>query len=134
MKLSKKKGNKNKTGARGERYAARWLWFHGYRIIARNAEMYSGEIDVIASRGKYICFCEVKTRTDGENIAIYGRPARAVNREKRVHIVRAAKEYLRGHPSKLQPRMDIIEVYLDPDKKRKHRIVHIKNAFGDESR
>ena len=134
MKLSKKKGENNRTGARGERYAARWLRFHGYMIIARNARMYSGELDIIASRGKYICFCEVKTRTDGPNIETYGRPARAVNREKQLHIIRATKEYLSAHPSNKQPRLDIIEVYLDPENIRKHRIVHIENAFGDESR
>ena len=63
-----------------------------------------------------------------------GRPARAVDRDKRRHIVRAAKEYLSAHPTKKQPRLDIIEVYLDPVNKRKRRIVQIENAFGDETR
>lgn len=134
MKLKYKKGVKNRIGARGEKYAARWLWLHGYRIIGRNVEMRSGELDIIAAKGQYICFCEVKTRKDGKNIEIYGRPAKAVNREKRIHIVRAVKEYLSDHPSDKQPRLDIIEVYLDPDKPRKHRVVHIERAFGDDSR
>ncbi|MBQ7160359.1 MAG: YraN family protein [Clostridia bacterium] len=133
MKLAKKKGAKNRTGARGERYAARWLRLHGYRVVGRNVEMRSGEIDIIAKRGKYLVFCEVKTRTETPALAVYGRPALAVNREKRRHIVYAAKQYLRLYPSKKQPRFDIIEVYLDPDNKRKHRIEQLINAFGDET-
>ena len=130
MKLNEKSGAKNRTGAYGERCAARWLRLRGYRIVGRNEEMRRGEIDIIAKRGKYIVFCEVKTRTESPALEIYGRPATAVNRTKREHFVGAVKEYLALHPTNKQPRIDIIEVYLDPQKKRRHRVVQIKSAFG----
>lgn len=128
MKLSKKKGEKNRIGARGEKYAARWLFLHGYRIVGRNVEMKRGELDIVAKRGKYIVFFEVKTRSDFPN-ETYGRPAYAVNYEKRRHIIGAAEEYLRAHPTDKIPRIDIIEVYLDPEHRRRHRVVQIKSAI-----
>ena len=134
MKLSRKKGGRNRVGARGERYAARWLFFHGYRILGRNVEMRRGELDIIASRGKYIVFCEVKTRTVNEGGDAFVRPSYAVDRTKREHIITAVKEYLRKNPSRKQPRLDIIEVYLDPSGRRSRGIVQIKGAFGEESR
>ncbi len=130
MRTTGRSGVKNKLGERGEKYARRWLFWHGYKIIARNVEMRRGEIDIIASRGEYIVFAEVKTRTDDESLEIYGRPARAVNREKKLHILGAVKEYLYRNPTQKQPRIDIIEVYIDPVNPRKHRIIQIKSAFG----
>ncbi|MBQ3099544.1 MAG: YraN family protein [Clostridia bacterium] len=134
MRTTGRSGVKNKLGERGEKYARRWLFFHGYRIIGKNVEMRRGELDIIATRGEYIVFVEVKTRTDDESLAFYGRPARAVNREKKLHIVAAVKEYLYRYPSDKQPRIDIIEVYVDPVKPRKHRIVQIKSAFGADAK
>ncbi len=115
-----------KIGDYGEKLARRYLWLHGYRVIEKNYKSRHGEIDVIAKRGKYIVFVEVKTRSE-ENVSRYGRPARAVNYEKRQHIRYSVNEYLRGRNNKKQPRIDIIEVYLSGGK---HRIEHIKNAFG----
>ena len=128
MNYAKRKGEKNITGARGEKYAARWLRFRGYRIVGRNVVMKRGEIDIIARRGGSLVFVEVKTRKDGENVAVYGRPALSVNREKRTHLSAAAQEYLRENPTKLRPRIDVIEVYLDPDNPRRRRIVQLKSA------
>ena len=124
MRTTGRSGVKNKLGERGEKYARRWLF----------VEMRRGELDIIATRGEYIVFVEVKTRTDDESLAFYGRPARAVNREKKLHIVAAVKEYLYRYPSDKQPRIDIIEVYVDPVKPRKHRIVQIKSAFGADAK
>ena len=128
MRYRNRKGEKNKTGQRGEKYAARWMRLRGYRIVGRNVEMKRGELDIIAKRGGSIVFVEVKTRRDNKNIGIYGRPADAVNYEKRKHIISAAQEYLRLHPTKRTPRIDIIEVYLDPENPRRHRIVQLKSA------
>ena len=130
MKLKYARGEKNQLGARGESCAARYLRFHGYRILARNERMRRGELDIVARRGGSLVFVEVKTRTVGSDGTAFGRPADAVDRGKRERLIRAAEEYMLLHPCDLCPRMDVIEVYVDPHKKRKHRIVHIKSAFG----
>ena len=49
-------------GAWGERRAAWWLRLHGWRIIARRVKLRSGEIDLIARRGRTTAFVEVKAR------------------------------------------------------------------------
>ena len=49
-------------GAWGERRAGWWLRLHGWRILARRVKVRSGEIDLIARRGRTTAFIEVKTR------------------------------------------------------------------------
>lgn len=118
--------NTKSIGDYGEKLARRYLWLHGYFITEKNYRSRHGEIDIIAKRGKYIVFVEVKTRKE-ENVARFGRPAGAVDYDKRQHLRYSVREYLRNGNSKKQPRIDIIEVYLSGGK---HRIEHIKNAVG----
>ncbi|MBE6573304.1 MAG: YraN family protein [Ruminococcaceae bacterium] len=120
-------------GDYGERLAIGYLRRRFYRILERNYSSKHGEIDIIAKKKKRIVFIEVKTRRDcPESIKRYGRAAAAVNYEKRQHIRYAVKDYLRRNNTSLSPRIDIIEVYFSPDNIRKHRIVHIENAFGEK--
>lgn len=125
--------NTKATGDYGEKLAVRYLRRKFYRILARNYSSKHGEIDIIAKKKGYIVFFEVKTRKDSSfAIEKYGRAAKAVNFEKRGHIRYTVKDYLRNNNSSLTPRIDIIEVYLSPDNIKKHRIVHIENAFGEK--
>ncbi|MBR4880673.1 MAG: YraN family protein [Clostridia bacterium] len=113
-------------GDYGERLARRYLKLRLYRIIDTNYKTRHGEIDIIAKKGRYIVFVEVKTRKE-EHTESYGRPALAVNYQKRQHIRHGVKSYLVRSNTDLSPRIDIIEVYL---REKGHRIEHIKNAFG----
>ena len=128
-----KKGRNQSFGAKGERKAARYLRRHGYRIVDRNVKLHHGEIDIIAKKDKYIVFAEVKTRTETPMLEIY-RPASAVDREKRRHLISAVNEYQKAHEIKLFPRGDIIEVYVSKAegffKRNKYRIVHQTGVFG----
>ena len=54
----------------GENSACTFLKHHGYRIIDRNYSNRNGEIDVIARKGSYVVFVEVKTRKSDD----YGNP------------------------------------------------------------
>lgn len=49
-------------GRWGERRAAWWLRLQGWRILDQRVRQRSGEIDLIARRGRTTAFIEVKTR------------------------------------------------------------------------
>lgn len=118
-------------GDYGEKLAVKYLRRKFFRIVERNYRGRHGEIDIIAKNRKYLIFCEVKTRKETEDLKYFGKPASAVNYKKQRHILSAVKEYLCCDNSKRIPRIDIIEVYLEPENIRKYRIEHIENAFGE---
>lgn len=103
---------KQQIGRRGEELAAEYLEKLGFSITARNFHVSHDEIDIVAENDQYIVFAEVKTRAQTGANKRYGRPALAVDYNKRQKLLRAAEEYLRRcHPSK-QPRIDVLEVYF----------------------
>lgn len=111
------------VGKTGERLAARHLKKCGYRILAKNWRSYRHEIDIIARerRTGTVVFVEVKTRTPGS----FGRPADAVDANKRRFLRLAAESWLLQNGGTEQPaRFDVIEVLL-PEK----TVHHIENAF-----
>ena len=50
------------VGKLGEDIAARFLSRKGYAVIGRNVKTFVGEIDIVARKGSFIIFIEVKTR------------------------------------------------------------------------
>ncbi len=115
-----------KTGRRGEKQAEQFLKKAGYKILGRRVRCGKhDEIDLIARHGNdTMVFVEVKTRKN----EVMGRPAAAVNRDKRRKLSRAAVTFLQKR--NLRPpyiRFDIIEVIEEPPEIR-----HIENAFQIE--
>ncbi|MBO7401758.1 MAG: YraN family protein [Lachnospiraceae bacterium] len=51
-----------KKGKQGEELAAKLLEHNGYEILCMNYRKRSGEIDIVAKDGEYLCFVEVKYR------------------------------------------------------------------------
>src|SRR5215471_20597207 len=75
------------AGRRGEQVAARHLKRCGYLILAQNYRAAGAEIDLVALDGHTLAFVEVKLRiAEG-----FGKPAEAVDVEKRERIRRAAR-------------------------------------------
>ena len=105
-----------RTGDYGEEQAAAYLRQHGFRIRARNVQFEGREeIDLVAEDRRIRHYIEVKTRRqlpDAESR--YGTPMMAVTREKRHHLLNAARRYTAAHPTRKATQFDIIEVYLDP--------------------
>ena len=117
-------------GAQGETAVCSYLRRRGYRILERNFRIKGGEIDIIATRFRYIIFVEVKTRSADTDTEKYGRPADAVRSDKKEHLRYAAARYLSLHPTKKKPRFDVAEVYLTARKnKTSTKIRYIKEAF-----
>lgn len=112
--------NKRELGSRYEENAARFLTEQGYKILEKNFRCKIGEIDLIGKEDGYLCFIEVKYRSNGE----YGLPAEAVDERKRKKIFLTALSYMNYR--RLLPdtpcRFDIVVILDD-------RYSLIKNAF-----
>ena len=118
-------------GILGEKLAANYLKKHGYKIIDSNIHQSHKEIDIIAKNKEYIVFAEVKTRSvDQDLYNSYGTPAEAVDKKKRSNLLFAANLYLSKKACDKQPRMDVLEVYLDKNTRKLLHINHIENAYG----
>lgn len=113
-------------GRWGEAVVAEDLRKKGWRILAAGYRCRLGEIDLVASDGKFLAFVEVKLRKS----TAYGTAAEAVNRRKQNRIRAAAQLYLARYPSDLQPRFDIAEVYAPRGMETPSpQISYIENAF-----
>lgn len=121
------KGNENRLlGRWGEEQVANWMRDHGYRILAAGYRCRFGEIDLIATNGKYICFTEVKLRRSDE--FAHAREFVDVHKQKRLKIT--AECYLAEHPVELQPRFDVAEIYASEGRMtKKPKIIYLENAF-----
>lgn len=107
-------------GSYYEQKAADYLESNGYHIIRKNFRCKIGEIDLIAKDGEYLCFIEVKYRSNDRK----GNPAEAITPTKIRRITRTAEYYMLTHG--IMPdtpcRFDAV-IILEED------ISLIKNAF-----
>lgn len=113
-------------GKWGERLVAEDLRRRGWTVRETNYRCRMGEIDLIAEKSGYLAFVEVKLRKSDR----FGAAREAVTGEKQRKLRAAAELYLTDHPTGLQPRFDVAEVYAPqgirtevPD------ISYIENAF-----
>ena len=119
-------GNRSLSGRWGEVQVAQWLQRHRYRLLASNWRCRFGEIDLIATDGKYICFTEVKLRKNAD----FAQAREFVNRSKQQRIRTTAQLYLAQHPTDLQPRFDVAEVYAPQGEHTlRPEIIYLENAF-----
>lgn len=114
---------RTRFGAIGEDLAAAYLEETGHRIVARNYRTPSGEIDIVASRGETLVFCEVKTR-DGDR---FGLPAEAVDRVKQARLRRLAAQWLaENKPGSVEVRFDVVSVIV---RNGHSEVTHLPDAF-----
>lgn len=113
--------NKRKVGSEKEETVARYLSGIGYRILARNFHIRTGEIDLVAKEDGYLVFIEVKYR----KTYACGYPEDAVTPAKQRTIIRTARCYMQknGYPETTPCRFDVVAVTQE-------EIRLIKNAFG----
>ncbi|MCH5317252.1 MAG: YraN family protein [Eubacterium sp.] len=113
----------NSLGKLAELKACDHLRNKGYKLVDVNYSSRFGEIDLIMSKGKYLCFIEVKMR----NFASIASPAEFVDASKQEKMAKTAALYLQKNPTKLQPRFDVIEVITENSEIKS--IKHLENAF-----
>ena len=96
-------------------------------MLATGARTRWGEIDVIAHDGRWLVFCEVKTRV-GRGTAM---PWTSLHERKRRQVRRLAAAWLSettDRPTARDIRFDAIGVVLDPSG-RLVRLEHVEAAF-----
>ncbi len=98
---------KKQLGKEGEDHAAKFLTRRGYKILERNYQTRSGEIDLVALHQGYVVFVEVKTRTSDA----YGAPEMAVNPRKQQRMIKAALGYIKYKKLHQVPcRFDVVAI------------------------
>ena len=113
-------------GRWGESLVADYLRRNGYEVIAEGWRCRFGEIDLIARNRSFLIFVEVKLRKN----ASFAQAREFVDQRKQQKLVATAQLYLAQHPTELQPRFDVAEVYAPQGTDTEHpEIIYLENAF-----
>ena len=99
----------NEIGKWGEGIAAKWLIERGYQILERNWKLGRLEIDLIAAKGEWLHFIEVKTRSSRQ----WGDPEISVTPQKFSRWRNAAQGYLWQQRHYRWIQFDIIAITLE---------------------
>jgi len=114
-----------KIGGFGEMLAKNYLIKHGYKIIETNVKTSYQEIDIIAKKGKFTIFVEVKTRT---SFAL-GSADTALTVKKIKNYKKVINSYMYDNNfDKRYFRMDLISIDINK-KDNKATIKHYKDIF-----
>ncbi len=118
---------RKELGDWGERLAADYLRRQGYIIRETKFRCPVGEIDVVAERGQYLVFVEVRTKRG----QAFGTPEESVTLSKAEKLVELAHTYLQTHDA-LPPfwRIDVVAVEFT-SRGRLSRVELIENAVSD---
>ena len=113
-------------GRWGEDLAAEYLQRKGYRLITSQWRCRLGEIDLIVQNRNFLVFVEVKLRKS----SAVACAREFVDYRKQEKLRAAASLYLSWHPTRCQPRFDVVEIYAPQGRETKiPEIYHIENAF-----
>ena len=118
---------KQTLGAFGEAYARGHLTRRGYRIVASNVRLPSGEIDIVAQDGDCLVVIEVRTRRGDR----FGSPEESITPAKAQRLVSLGHEYLEssGCPD-ARWRIDVVALEVDRAGNVSRAEV-IQNAVGE---
>lgn len=115
---------RRQLGMFGEDLATSHLQNSGFVVLDRNWRSRSGELDIVATDGRMLLVCEVKTRSGTST----GPPEGAVTEAKAYRIRRLALEWLADHWMDWTPiRFDVIAVFAPEGEPP--RLKHIVGAF-----
>ena len=114
-------------GKTAEDKTVSFLRKNGYRVIKRNYSCRFGEIDIIAEKGEFIVFVEVKARKENGIVS----PLEAVDSAKLQRIMLTAEDYISKTECQAQPRFDIAQVTVKEVENGKisYSLHYLENAF-----
>lgn len=112
-----------RLGLSAESRAAALLIAKGFRIVARRWRSPSGEIDIVARRGRLLLFVEVKARERLDDAAW------SITPRQQARIIGGAEAWLAAHPDDAERYIRFDVVLVAPRRLPEH----IPNAF-DASR
>ena len=95
-------------GNQGEELAATYLVKKGYSLLERNWRFRRWEVDIIASKDRFLHFIEVKTR----HSLCFGRPEESITRDKMSNLRNAAEEYQYQHPEWKYIQFDVLAITI----------------------
>lgn len=98
----------NEKGKSGEDLAAIYLQKEGYTILERNWRFRHWEVDLIASKGKFLHIIEVKTR----HSLRFGKPEESITKDKMRNLRNAAEEYQYLHPEWKFLQFDVLAITM----------------------
>jgi putative endonuclease len=109
----------NKFGKEGEELAAKWLGENGYEIIHHNWRHSHYEIDIVAKKGKFLHFIEVKAL----HHPALGHPEDSVRKKKFKNLQRAVHEYIYLNPGHEWIQYNILSITLFRDKEPEYFLI-----------
>lgn len=119
-------GDYKLLGRWGESLVGEYLRKKGYRLVASGWSCRLGEVDLIAEKGDFLVFVEVKLRKNDR----YAQAREFVTPSKQNKLRATASLYLAQHPTDRQPRFDVAEVYAPQGMGTlKPEIHYFDNAF-----
>lgn len=120
---------KDLLGIQGEAVAKKYLRKKGFKILGHNVVMPSCELDLVVFDRKTdtLRFIEVKTRRSDK----YEKPWQAVDRQRKIRMIAAAKEYIRqSRQWEKHFQFDIISIIWAENETP--QIEHRENAFAPD--
>lgn len=96
------------TGNKGEDLAVDYLLKNGYSILHRNWRFRHWEVDIIGSKGKFLYFFEIKTRTSDK----WGKPEESISTQKMNNLKNAAEEYQYLYPQWQYLQFNVLAITL----------------------
>ncbi|MEA2494631.1 MAG: putative endonuclease [Thermoleophilaceae bacterium] len=101
----------------------------GYRILDRNFRTGFGELDIVATDGDALVFCEVRARVGRDALA---SALESIGPGKRMQLQKMAREWFRlaslAHRYGRTVRFDAVAVAIAPDG-RVLAMEHVRDAF-----
>jgi len=116
-------GKKIELGQKGEQIAADYLQKRGYRILNRNYRVGHSDIDILATKGEYLIFAEVRTKSGDNN----GMPEDTLTKKKLNRMKKTAEMYIVFNHYEGLARLDAVCIILDNSGTIMH-LEHYKNV------